>query len=252
MLKFNKGQYHLVVSEAVIEQHERAKKKGRRRIEPSKLIWKPPVFSRCALPPLSTTRCSSLTLDDAQERPEVRLLGGRRRRLYLGNWLSRTQCCITAFHVPIGQFLVLASLAVPWARNGEVSMGTASSRSSGKVAPAVVTASIGRSGRCTRYHNYKDQSEVSGRAAVRTTRPARDVMKLFAALASALFTSRASRMISGKGKGRAEPRSVCSSPLVLWTGADRCAARRLHCRQLPHTTPTARRRRPCSLLRSRL
>ena len=48
MLKFNKGQYHLVVSEAVIEQHERAKKKGRRRIEPSKLTWKPPVFSRCA------------------------------------------------------------------------------------------------------------------------------------------------------------------------------------------------------------
>ncbi|KAL8293411.1 hypothetical protein RQP46_000112 [Phenoliferia psychrophenolica] len=46
MLKFNKGQHHLVVSEAVIEQHERAKKKGRRRIEPSKLIWKPPVFSR--------------------------------------------------------------------------------------------------------------------------------------------------------------------------------------------------------------
>ncbi|KAK4700495.1 histone acetyltransferase HTATIP, partial [Phenoliferia sp. Uapishka_3] len=46
MLKFNKGQHHLIVSEAVVEQHERAKKKGRRRIDPSKLIWKPPVFSR--------------------------------------------------------------------------------------------------------------------------------------------------------------------------------------------------------------
>ena len=46
MLKFNKGQHHLIVSEAVIEQHERTKKKSRRRIEPSKLQWKPPVFSR--------------------------------------------------------------------------------------------------------------------------------------------------------------------------------------------------------------
>lgn len=50
MLKFSKGQHHLVVSEAVIESHERAKKKGRRRIEPSKLIWKPPVFSRFVFP----------------------------------------------------------------------------------------------------------------------------------------------------------------------------------------------------------
>ncbi|KAM0750103.1 hypothetical protein T439DRAFT_326071 [Meredithblackwellia eburnea MCA 4105] len=47
MLKFAKGQHHLIVSEAVIEQHERQKKKGRRRIEPKALEkWKPPVFSR--------------------------------------------------------------------------------------------------------------------------------------------------------------------------------------------------------------
>ncbi|KAK4054255.1 Histone acetyltransferase [Microbotryomycetes sp. JL201] len=49
MLKFAKGQHHLVVSQAVIEQHERAKSKARRRIEPSKLIWKPPVFTRSEL-----------------------------------------------------------------------------------------------------------------------------------------------------------------------------------------------------------
>ncbi|ORY55728.1 acyl-CoA N-acyltransferase [Leucosporidium creatinivorum] len=46
MLKFAKGQHHLVVSQAVIEQHERQKSKARRRIEPSKLHWKPPSFTR--------------------------------------------------------------------------------------------------------------------------------------------------------------------------------------------------------------
>jgi len=46
MLKFHKNQHQLVVNDAVIEQHERAKKKSRRRISPSALIWTPPVFSR--------------------------------------------------------------------------------------------------------------------------------------------------------------------------------------------------------------
>ena len=46
MLKFGKGSHHLVVSEGVIEQYERTKKKGRSKIEPSKLQWKPPIFSR--------------------------------------------------------------------------------------------------------------------------------------------------------------------------------------------------------------
>ncbi|KAJ8293556.1 Histone acetyltransferase ESA1 [Rhodotorula toruloides] len=46
LLKFYKGQHHLVVSPAVLEQHERVKAKVRRRIEPSKLVWRPPVFSR--------------------------------------------------------------------------------------------------------------------------------------------------------------------------------------------------------------
>lgn len=46
MLKFSKGQHHLVISEAVIEQHERQKKKGRKKIEPAKLLWNPPVFTR--------------------------------------------------------------------------------------------------------------------------------------------------------------------------------------------------------------
>ncbi|GAA5936691.1 NuA4 histone acetyltransferase complex catalytic subunit ESA1 [Sporobolomyces koalae] len=46
LLKFSQGQHHLAVSPAVLEQHERVKAKTRRRIDPSKLIWKPPVFSR--------------------------------------------------------------------------------------------------------------------------------------------------------------------------------------------------------------
>lgn len=50
MLKFSKAQHHLIVSEAVIEQHERAKKKGRKKIDPDKLLWKPPTFSRFVSP----------------------------------------------------------------------------------------------------------------------------------------------------------------------------------------------------------
>jgi histone acetyltransferase HTATIP len=46
MLKFYKGSHTICLSDAVIEQHERSKKKRRRRIDPSKLKWRPPVFSR--------------------------------------------------------------------------------------------------------------------------------------------------------------------------------------------------------------
>lgn len=46
LLKFSKGQHHLVISESVIEQHEKAKKKGRKKIDATKLEWKPPVFTR--------------------------------------------------------------------------------------------------------------------------------------------------------------------------------------------------------------
>ncbi|GAA5956109.1 hypothetical protein JCM21900_002596 [Sporobolomyces salmonicolor] len=46
LLKFHKGQHHLVVSPQVLEQHERVRAKVRRRIDPSKLIWKPPSFTR--------------------------------------------------------------------------------------------------------------------------------------------------------------------------------------------------------------
>ncbi|GAA5987839.1 hypothetical protein JCM10908_007237 [Rhodotorula pacifica] len=46
LLKFHKGQHHLVVSPAVLEQHERVKSKSRHMIDPSKLIWRPPVFTR--------------------------------------------------------------------------------------------------------------------------------------------------------------------------------------------------------------
>ena len=46
LLKFHKGQHHLVVSPAVLEQHERVRSKVRRRIDPTKLIWRPPTFTR--------------------------------------------------------------------------------------------------------------------------------------------------------------------------------------------------------------
>lgn len=46
LLKFHKGQHHLVVSPAVLEQHERVKSKSRHMIDPSKLVWRPPVFTR--------------------------------------------------------------------------------------------------------------------------------------------------------------------------------------------------------------
>ncbi|BGP16818.1 hypothetical protein JCM10213_004665 [Rhodosporidiobolus nylandii] len=46
LLKFHNGQHHLVVSPQVLEQHERVKAKVRRRIDPSKLIWRPPQFTR--------------------------------------------------------------------------------------------------------------------------------------------------------------------------------------------------------------
>lgn len=46
MLKFYKNQHVLCVSDALIEQHERIKKKKRRRINPAALIWKPPHFTK--------------------------------------------------------------------------------------------------------------------------------------------------------------------------------------------------------------
>merc|ERR1712072_923967 len=49
ILKFVKGNYVIVLSEAVIEQHERVVKKGRRKINPDALKWKPPQFSRAQL-----------------------------------------------------------------------------------------------------------------------------------------------------------------------------------------------------------
>lgn len=49
MLRYNKNQHVIVLTDAVIEQRERQKAKekikGRRVIEPDRLIWKPPVFS---------------------------------------------------------------------------------------------------------------------------------------------------------------------------------------------------------------
>ncbi|EPQ29472.1 uncharacterized protein PFL1_03227 [Pseudozyma flocculosa PF-1] len=46
MLKQYQGKHYLVLSDAVIAQHDRQAKKKRRRINPDKLNWTPPVFSR--------------------------------------------------------------------------------------------------------------------------------------------------------------------------------------------------------------
>ncbi|KAN0064702.1 Histone acetyltransferase [Thecaphora frezii] len=46
MLKQYQGKHYLVLSDAVIAQHDRQAKKKRRRINPEKLNWTPPVFSR--------------------------------------------------------------------------------------------------------------------------------------------------------------------------------------------------------------
>ncbi|KAF2871730.1 histone acetyltransferase ESA1 [Massariosphaeria phaeospora] len=49
MLRYSKNQHVIVLTDAVIEQRERQKAKekikGRRSIDPDRLIWKPPVFS---------------------------------------------------------------------------------------------------------------------------------------------------------------------------------------------------------------
>ncbi|WFD36537.1 histone acetyltransferase [Malassezia cuniculi] len=46
MLKQYQGKHYLVLSDAVMEKHERQMKKKRRRIHPDALYWKPPVFTR--------------------------------------------------------------------------------------------------------------------------------------------------------------------------------------------------------------
>lgn len=49
MLRYNKNQHVLVLTDAVVEQRERQrakeKVKGRRTLDPERLVWKPPVFS---------------------------------------------------------------------------------------------------------------------------------------------------------------------------------------------------------------
>ncbi|KAF2010056.1 histone acetyltransferase ESA1 [Aaosphaeria arxii CBS 175.79] len=49
MLRYNKNQHVIVLTDAVVEQRERQKAKekikGKRSLDPEKLIWKPPVFS---------------------------------------------------------------------------------------------------------------------------------------------------------------------------------------------------------------
>ena len=49
MLRYNKGQHAVVLSDALVEQkerqREREKVRGKRKIDPERLMWKPPVFT---------------------------------------------------------------------------------------------------------------------------------------------------------------------------------------------------------------
>ena len=50
MLRYSKGQHVIVITEAVLEAREKARKKeekrgGVRKIEGERLMWKPPVFT---------------------------------------------------------------------------------------------------------------------------------------------------------------------------------------------------------------
>lgn len=49
MLKYYKGQHIICLTDAVVEKYNRMKAKKRIRIDPSKLIWKPPVFTAAQL-----------------------------------------------------------------------------------------------------------------------------------------------------------------------------------------------------------
>ncbi|KAK9480343.1 acyl-CoA N-acyltransferase [Lipomyces japonicus] len=49
MLKYYKGQHIICLTNGVMEHYEKLKTKRRRKIDPSKLIWKPPVFTPAQL-----------------------------------------------------------------------------------------------------------------------------------------------------------------------------------------------------------
>lgn len=49
MLKYYKGQHIICLTEAMVEKYERQKKRKRNKIDPSKLQWKPPVFTAAQL-----------------------------------------------------------------------------------------------------------------------------------------------------------------------------------------------------------
>ena len=46
LFKHYKGQHIICLSDAVIEQHQKAMAKKKQRIVPEALTWKPPVFTR--------------------------------------------------------------------------------------------------------------------------------------------------------------------------------------------------------------
>lgn len=49
MLRYHKGQHVICLTDGVLDQYQKTKKKSRRRIEPKALDWKPPSFSRADL-----------------------------------------------------------------------------------------------------------------------------------------------------------------------------------------------------------
>lgn len=49
MLRYHNKQHILCLSDPIIERYNKTQKKNRRRIQPSQLCWKPPVFSRAQL-----------------------------------------------------------------------------------------------------------------------------------------------------------------------------------------------------------
>lgn len=49
MLKYYKGQHIICLTEALVEKYEKQKLKKRHKIDPDKLLWKPPVFTAAQL-----------------------------------------------------------------------------------------------------------------------------------------------------------------------------------------------------------
>jgi histone acetyltransferase HTATIP len=49
MLKYYKGQHIICLTDAAVEKNDKYKARKRHKIDPSKLQWKPPVFTAAQL-----------------------------------------------------------------------------------------------------------------------------------------------------------------------------------------------------------